>query len=36
MFRYGTMSIDDFEEFSEKNVDDIIYFIQKKTGDEKN
>ena len=35
-FGYGTMSIDDFEEFSEEKIDDIFKFIQKKTEGENN
>lgn len=35
-FGYGTMSINDFEEFSEENIDDIINFILKKTEGESN
>lgn len=30
-FGVGTMTLDDFEEFTEENIDDIIDFIQKKT-----
>ncbi len=29
-FGYGTVKLDDFEEFTEENIDDIINFIHKK------
>lgn len=29
-FGAGTMTLDDFEEFTEENIDDIIDYIQKK------
>lgn len=29
-FAYGTVTLDDFEEFTEESIDDIIEFIQKK------
>lgn len=32
-FQYGTMSLDDFEEFSEDTIDDIINFIFKDRGE---
>lgn len=34
-FVYGTVTLDDFEEFTEESIDDIIEFIQKKIEDEK-
>lgn len=34
-FAYGTMTLDDFEEFTEESIDDIIEFIQKKMEGEK-
>lgn len=34
-FAYGTVALDDFEEFTEESVDDIIEFIQKKMEGEK-
>ncbi len=34
-FAYGTVTLDDFEEFTEESVDDIIEFIQKKMEGEK-
>lgn len=32
-FSVGTMTLDDFEEFTEETVDDIIEYIQKKLGE---
>lgn len=34
-FAYGTVTLDDFEEFTEESIDDIIDFIQKKMEGEK-
>lgn len=34
-FAYGTVTLDDFEEFTEESIDDIIEFIQKKMEGEK-
>ena len=34
-FTYGTVTLDDFEEFTEESIDDIIEFIQKKMESEK-
>lgn len=34
-FAYGTVTLDDFEEFAEESIDDIIEFIQKKMEGEK-
>lgn len=34
-FAYGTVTLDDFEEFTEDSIDDIIDFIQKKMEGEK-
>lgn len=34
-FAYGTVTLDDFEEFTEESIDDIIEFIQKKMESEK-
>lgn len=34
-FAYGTVALDDFEEFTEESINDIIEFIQKKMEGEK-
>lgn len=31
-FTYGTMSLDDFKEFDEETIDDIVSFIKERIG----
>lgn len=33
-FAYGTVTLDDFEEFTEESIDDIIEFVRKKVEEE--
>lgn len=34
-YDYGTVTLDDFEEFSEESIDNIVDFIKKKMDGEK-